>query len=71
MMRPNVETMIEEKVKDMTSAKVHMSMRIMWKEKIGMGFKPDAIKKKTEGSGDSYIRVDKPFYSNLTLHFLM
>lgn len=42
MTRPVVKRFIEEQVKDMGSAKVQLSMWIMWKKKIVLAFEPDA-----------------------------
>lgn len=47
MVRPNIKILIEEQVKDMESAKVQLSIWIMWKKKT-VAVEPDALDLKGE-----------------------
>ena len=60
MVRPNVKTLIEEQVKDMGSAKVQLSIWIMWKKKVELAVEVDGAQD-LPSNNDAYIKVEKVF----------
>ena len=61
--KPHIKTLIKNQLKEMTSAKIIITLYVRWKKPIDL---EDA---KNDGTGDNYIRVEMPFNSLMTGFF--
>ena len=73
--KPHIGTLIEKQPKEMGSAKIIMTLWVIWKklkEQPLIELDPEYIKNAQElddGTGDNYIRVELPFNSLMTEFF--
>ena len=74
--KPHIKTLIENQVKEMRSAKIIVTLWVMWKkpmERPLIDLGPEDLEDDTlywdDGTGDSYIRVDMPFNNLMTEFF--
>ena len=64
--KPYIKTLIVEQLKELQSAKVQMHMWVQWKKPVELTIEldPEDLEGAQDldgGSGDNFIRVDKPF----------
>ena len=71
--KPYIKTLIVEQLKELQSAKVQMHMWVQWKKPVELIIEldPEDLEGAQDleylgGSGDNFIRVDKPFNSKMT-----